>query len=414
MMFKYSFKRILSNKIISILFILALCFTISVSMLSINISSQIEESFYSMDKKYDVLVGNKGSDTALIMSSLFLSEDPLGTIPYSTYEILKEKDYKKVVPISIADNYRNSRIVGSTPLLLEDYKIKEGRLFENEFEIVLGYDVAKNYNLNIGDTLVSSHGIGSTSHSHESTPYTVVGILDKTLTSYDSACFTNLESIWHSHEHQHIKDIHNEQDTISTFVDHHDVNHNHVEEDTNHTIEHTHDDLDICAVLIKTGNISKISEIELLFKNYDDIQTVNTTMVLRKIMNNIDFSKQIANILCYIIIGLSILLVIIMSFLMLNSLNKDIDNLEFIGMKDIKIIMYVCYQIIILFLIALSISLLLDRSVIYIASNIASKMGLIFNTSKFYIKELYIVLFVFIFTIVPGIIYSKLKLNKGE
>lgn len=60
MMFKYSFKRILSNKIISILFILALCFTISVSMLSINISSQIEESFYSMDKKYDVLVGNKG------------------------------------------------------------------------------------------------------------------------------------------------------------------------------------------------------------------------------------------------------------------------------------------------------------------------------------------------------------------
>lgn len=413
-MFKYSLKRIWSNKIISILFIIALCFTISVSMLSINISSQIEESFYSMDKKYDVVVGNKGSDTGLIMSSLFLSEDPLGTIPYSTYEILKEKDYKKVVPISIADNYRNSRIVGSTPLLLEDYKIKEGRLFEKEFEIVLGYDVAKSYNLHIGDTLVSSHGIGSTSHSHESTPYTVVGILDKTLTSYDSTCFTNLESIWYSHEHQHIEDGHDEHGTDATLTDHHDISHNHIEEDINHTMEHIYDDLDICAVLIKTGNISKISEIESIFADSDDIQAVNTTMILRKIMNNVDFSKQIANVLCFIIIILSILLVIIMSFLMLNSLNKDIDNLEFIGIKDIKIIMYVCYQIIILFLIALSISLLLDRSILYIASNIASKMGLIFDTSKFYTEELYIILFVFIFTTVPGIIYSKLKLNKGE
>ena len=77
-MFKYSIKSLLSKKTVSILFIMSICVAISISMLSINISSQIEEGFYQVDKKYDVIVGPNGSSTQLVMSSLFFSDDPLG------------------------------------------------------------------------------------------------------------------------------------------------------------------------------------------------------------------------------------------------------------------------------------------------------------------------------------------------
>lgn len=156
-MLKYAVKSIKTKKIISTLFILAICIATAISMLAINVTLQIEDGFFSLDKKYDAILGNRGSSTQLIMSSLFFSDDPLGTIDYDIYANMLEGGFEKVVPISIADSYRNSRIIGTTTELLEDYNLVDGILFNEEFEIVLGFEVAKVYGLKIGDTIVSSH-----------------------------------------------------------------------------------------------------------------------------------------------------------------------------------------------------------------------------------------------------------------
>ena len=166
-MIKYSIKSLLSKKTISILFSLAIFIAVSISMLAINISSQIEEGFYQVDKKYDIIVGPKGSDTQLVMSSLFFSDDPLGTVD-SKYlnKISEEYDLAKIIPLAIADYYRDSRIVGTTSDLLEEYQLEEGNLFANNFEIVIGGNVAKDYNLKIGDSLITAHGTSALSEQH--------------------------------------------------------------------------------------------------------------------------------------------------------------------------------------------------------------------------------------------------------
>ena len=53
-MFKYALKSIKSKKIISILYVIALSISMTISMLSINISSQIQDGFFRVDQKYDV------------------------------------------------------------------------------------------------------------------------------------------------------------------------------------------------------------------------------------------------------------------------------------------------------------------------------------------------------------------------
>ena len=70
-MIKYSIKSLLSKKTISILFSLAIFIAVSISMLAINISSQIEEGFYQVDKKYDIIVGPKGYTISYVKFILF-------------------------------------------------------------------------------------------------------------------------------------------------------------------------------------------------------------------------------------------------------------------------------------------------------------------------------------------------------
>ena len=189
-MFRYSIKSLLSKKTVSILFIISICIAISISMLSINISSQIDEGFYQVDKKYDIIVGPKGSSTQLVMSSLFFSDDPLGTIDTDYLDnIMDEYEVTTIVPLAMADSYKGNRIVGTTTDLLNDYSLKSGELFKEDYEVVVGYNIATSYNLSIGDEITTSHGTSNYAEEHTSSPYILVGILDKTNTSYDNTLF---------------------------------------------------------------------------------------------------------------------------------------------------------------------------------------------------------------------------------
>ena len=125
-MFKFALKSLKSKKTISILYVIALSISMVISMLSINISSQIQEGFFRVDQKYDVIVGNKGSSTQLVMSSIFFSEEPLGTLPYSVVDDIKNID----ITINYTlDNYIT--IIGN----IEDvYYTKSGYLiFRHQF-----------------------------------------------------------------------------------------------------------------------------------------------------------------------------------------------------------------------------------------------------------------------------------------
>lgn len=404
-MFKYSIKSLLSKKTVSILFVISICIALSISMLSINISAQIEEGFYQVDKKYDIIIGPKGSSTQLVMSSLFFSDDTLGTIDRNYLDSIKEKyEVTNIVPLAMADSYKGNRIVGTTTDLLNDYRLKSGKLFKEDYEVVVGYNIANMYSLSIGDKLITSHGTSNYAEKHESSPYILVGILDKTNTAYDNTLFTSIDSVWNAHDDH----THENEDKSQN-----EENNGHLE-DEEHLDEESEDSMGYTSILIKTGNLATANKIETSLSEDVNIQAVNTTKILRKLVGNIDMSKQVALLLCGIIVVLASLLTCIMSFLMLINCKKDIKLLKFLGMKNSKIYKYVVGQVIILIGISITISLLINRIALTLVNNISSSLGIVLDLTKAYPKEFYII-FVYVGVIILStVIYSYIRVKKEK
>lgn len=391
-MFRYSIKSLLSKKTVSILFIISICIAISISMLSINISSQIDEGFYQVDKKYDIIVGPKGSSTQLVMSSLFFSDDPLGTIDTDYLDnIMDEYEVTTIVPLAMADSYKGNRIVGTTTDLLNDYSLKSGELFKEDYEVVVGYNIATSYNLSIGDEITTSHGTSNYAEEHTSSPYILVGILDKTNTSYDNTLFTSINSVWNAHDEEH---IHSEEEEYS-------------HEGDDHNMGYT-------SILVKTESLATANKIETSLSEDVDVQAVNTTKILRKLVGNIDMSKQVALLLCGIIVVLASLLTCVMSFLMLVNSKNDIKLLKFLGMNKSKIYSYVLGQVIILIAVSITISLLINRVALSLVNNISSSLGIVLDLTKVYPTEFYIVFIYVGVIIVSTLIYSYIRVKKEK
>ena len=419
-MFRFALKSINSKKTISILYVIALSISMTISMLSINISSQIQEGFFRVDQKYDVVVGNKGSSTQLLMSSIFFSEDPLGTLPYSVVDDIKDIDETmKVVPIALGDNYRGSKIVGTEPNLLEGYEFSKGQVFGEDFEVVVGSNVAKAYNLEIGSQIVSSHGAGDaiSGHDHSDSPYKVVGILKTTNTSYDNAVFTDICNIWSAHsnhdeeahnEEEHRDEEHHDHEEEHSHDDHdHEDGHEHSDEEE-HTHPHNHSDGEVTAILVRSGNLGNANKIIKDFNVEDkDLQAINVTQTLRKLMGNVDISKQIALILSS--------LVVIMTYMMQKTYDKDLEILHILGASQGKTIGYLGYQNSILIIVALLISLLSREIVLNLANKVSSSLGIVLAMNKVYSLEYIVLLAIIVFSILPLIFYIlKNKRSKGE
>ena len=420
-MFKFALKSLKSKKTISILYVIALSISMTISMLSINISSQIQEGFFRVDQKYDVVVGNKGSSTQLLMSSIFFSEEPLGTLPYSVVGDIKNIDKSmKVVPIALGDNYRGSKIVGSEPNLLEGYEFSKGNVFGKEFEVVVGSNVAKAYNLEIGSQIVSSHGAGDaiSGHDHSDSPYKVVGILKSTNTSYDNAVFTDICNIWSAHstheEESHNEDLHSDNESHNHDEHSHEKDHGHSNEV--HLDNHNHNDGEVTAILVRSGNLGNANKIIKDFNVEDkDLQAINVTQTLRKLMGNVDISKQIALILSSLVVILAIIIVVIMTYMMQKTYDKDLEILHILGASQGKTIGYLGYQNSILIIVSLLISLLGREIVLNLANKVSSSLGIVLAMNKVYSLEYIVLLAIIVFSILPLIFYIlKNKRNKGE
>lgn len=416
-MFRFALKSINSKKTISILYVIALSISMTISMLSINISSQIQEGFFRVDQKYDVVVGNKGSSTQLLMSSIFFSEDPLGTLPYSVVDDIKDIDETmKVVPIALGDNYRGSKIVGTEPNLLEGYEFSKGQVFGEDFEVVVGSNVAKAYNLEIGSQIVSSHGAGDaiSGHDHSDSPYKVVGILKSTNTSYDNAVFTDICNIWSAHSN-HDEEAHNEEHSHEGEHHDHEDDHEHSDEEE-HIHAHDHSDGEVIAILVRSGNLGNANQIIKDFNVEDkDLQAINVTQTLRKLMGNVDISKQIALILSSLVVILAIIIVVIMTYMMQKTYDKDLEILHILGASQGKTIGYLGYQNSILIIASLLISLLGREIVLNLANKVSSSLGIVLAMNKVYSLEYIVLLAIIVFSILPLIFYIlKNKRNKGE
>jgi putative ABC transport system permease protein len=205
MLLKIVWKNIWAKKLNSFLCILLMMFGISIISLLINIGNQLQDKFSKNISGIDMVVGAKGSPLQLILSGVYQIDAPTGNIPMSELQSLQTNPLvKQVLPLSMGDNYKGFRIVGTTYPYLKHFEADyaEGVGFKNNMEVVVGATVARKLNLKLHESFASSHGFQKEGEAHGDKKYKVVGILKSNNSVIDNLILCNLNSIWEIHEHE--------------------------------------------------------------------------------------------------------------------------------------------------------------------------------------------------------------------
>lgn len=170
-----------------------------------NIRQGARASFERTLTGTDLIVGARSSAINLTLYTVFQIGDPTNNVTWETYGEIKDRpDVAWTVPISLGDSHRGFRVIGTTHDYFNHYKyadyrdltLRDGRVFEDLFEIVLGAQVARDLNYDVGTPLTLSHGLGVASFTdHADKPFKVSGILAPTGTPVDRSLFVSLPAI---------------------------------------------------------------------------------------------------------------------------------------------------------------------------------------------------------------------------
>jgi putative ABC transport system permease protein len=255
-----SWKNILNKPLNLVLNLVLFALGVGLISLLLLVNVQLEDKFEKNFAGIDLVIGAKGSPLQLILSSLYHLDAPTGNMPVSEAKAFlnpKHPIFKSAIPLSLGDSHRGYRIVGTNTGFIDLYaaKFADGKLFEENMEVVVGATVAKNLNIKPGDEFKSSHGlIEDENLVHEdAAPFKVVGILEKTGSVIDQLIVTKTQSIWAVH------DEHDHEAEESAEHDHNEAEHNHDEAGHEHNeAEHSEDlpltsyeDKSITSLLVK-------------------------------------------------------------------------------------------------------------------------------------------------------------------
>ena len=202
---KLAWKNIWFKPLNTILSILLLTASVAIITVLILVEKQFEEKYESNLDGVDLVLGAQGSPLQLVLSSVYQVDDPTGNISYDSVKVWMKHPYvKKAIPLAYGDNYVGFKIVGTTPDYIEKYqaKIEDGKVFEHNFEVVVGADVAEKLNLKRGDTFKGTHGSAAEGEVHDHGEYIIVGVLSKTGKVIDNLILSNIPTVWQMHHEE--------------------------------------------------------------------------------------------------------------------------------------------------------------------------------------------------------------------
>ncbi|WP_017731221.1 ABC transporter permease [Nafulsella turpanensis] len=184
-----------------------LLLTLGVAIISLlfMLNQQLEEKFQKNISGIDMVVGAKGSPLQLILSAVFQIDYPTGNIKLEEARGLQRNRYiERAIPLAYGDSYQGYRLVGtdSSYLSLYEAELAGGRRWAAPYEVVLGSKVAEATGLEVGDSFFSAHGMVAGAAAHDTHPYTVVGVLERSNAVPDGLILTSVESIWAIHAHE--------------------------------------------------------------------------------------------------------------------------------------------------------------------------------------------------------------------
>lgn len=357
----------------TILSILLTAFGVAILCVLSITSESFEKQLENNSKNIDLVIGAKGSPLQLILSSVYHIDNPTGNIPLAEAEKLQNNPLIKLaVPVSLGDNYRGHRIVGtdSSFLTLYETKVQQGKLFQKNYEVVIGTDVANKQNLKIGDHIHSSHGLSKGGHSHDDHPFTVVGILAHNNNITDNLILTSLSSVWDVHGIAH--DEHHEEltteelqakedlaETRDAYLHHHgeatDEEHDHTHEEDQSTdsdrivksigADMIHSSgLEITALLVQYQSPAAIAVLPKFIAQNTQMQAASPAIESARLFSLLGVGIDSLQILAYIIMAIAGLSVFISLYNALKQRKYDLAIMRTLGASKLKLFTLVIFE----------------------------------------------------------------------
>lgn len=385
-MFSFALKNMATKKVQLLLVMLSIVISAGVAVLAYNTAKQVEDGITTGAAYYSAIIGPSGSRTQLAMNSMYFTDEPLGTIPYSVVtDLQSDMRVTEAIPFAMADSFNGYRAVGTTPAFLVGKKLAEGEMFSagGSPEVVLGATVARTCDVHVGDQIYTSHAVGDEHHM----PLTVVGILKETHTAFDRVVFTQLKTIWDLHEAE--------------------------EEEGREDEDHEEMKGMVCAVLVRAKNLSYamalVNEYDgktILYGDHEGVSlmAIEPMDAVRSVLEDADNTRYIVYILCAIILVMNIMVISVITILNMMNSAKEISLMRLIGIGTGKINLLYILENSLVGAISVALAFLLSRLCLAGMDRYVSSMGVVLNIWKVYPAEWLILVLVFVISIVPTVI----------
>ena len=103
-MLKFALKNMAIKKVQILLIVLSIVISAGIGVLAFNVATQVDEGITTGAGYYSAIIGPAGSNTQLAMNTMYFTDSPLGTIPYSVVsELQQDSRVRTVIPFAMAD-----------------------------------------------------------------------------------------------------------------------------------------------------------------------------------------------------------------------------------------------------------------------------------------------------------------------
>ena len=369
---------------------------------------------------FPLIVGPAGaSDTTLVMSTLFNTDKPAGTLDYEVAEKLeKDERVSAVFPIARSDSYMGIPITGVESAYINEIargfsEIEGGVKADDIFGenggncAVLGAKIAARYEMKVGDTFFGSHGsVGDEeAHMHDF-EYRVCAVMKAVNDPEDFAIFTNLRSVWKIHEHGHHHHHHEEAEN-EEHEEHHHEEAEEQEQEYHHEAEHDEHEHSsegkITAVLVKTKNPVFTAALEREYSENGVTSATDTGRTVRKLLTYMNKAEKAAGFFSYGTLFLVMIMVFVTILTSIGERRREMALMRTLGIGKLPISLMIFLELLFISLFGIIIGTLGGHAVLALFKPIIDfELGI--NLESFFFTE--IEFRGAVYTLIAGIVLS--------
>ncbi len=310
----------------------------------------------------ELLVGAKGNPLDLAMNSLYFSNEQPDLITMQASERVYNSSLALPIPLYVRFQAREHPIVG-TSVDYFDFRgltLASGRHFAMLGECVIGADVAKKLNLNIGDKLLSSPKTLFDLGGIYPLQMTVTGVLKKSHSADDNAVFVDLKTTWVieglGHGHQDVEKITDKQSILSNKekLVTASAKIKQYAEITTKNLEsfHFHGDPSVYPISAVIAAPIDAKSATILMGRYlgkkERQQIIRPQSVIQELLNNIFQIKDFIDAIIWIVSGAMILALLLVFNLSFRLRQKEIDAIFHFGCNRLTIFQLMASEILII------------------------------------------------------------------